>query len=495
MCGVLESADCAGATHHDRAAAPAQRRHCALTSSPLFFHDSHPPPHAQAFSWSLDAALSAQLDFLHAHVAPHTPAVAGAVRFLRSSISRLPASLSLADARAAVGDAVDAYVAERVRAAAQVAAASLSLLPRSPPEPAARRRAAAVSGSATSGSTGGLTLWPGAVVMTYGRSAAVAAVLAAAHAQLTDAAEAADASAPSASASAAPAAPLLHVVVVDARPDLRGQAAAAAYAAGGLGVTYTQLASAPAALRSVDVLLLGAAAVLGDGAVLAAAGTAQLAAVAASAGVPVVVAAESFKLTDRVVTSSLAINQVAPTADVAHTAPHTPRKRGVPKALAVADAPAAAADAAAPAAPAAAAPQPQQQQPKGGKAGGKGAAAAAAPAPAVVPWVSTGIAGDAPADAAGALAGWRGVRGLKLAGVAYDVTPPGLVAALLTEVGPLPPGGAGVAAVCRAFGRLEETPQDDDEDGDGAADADDGSERGDGEDEEGERDGGAGEDA
>jgi translation initiation factor 2B subunit (eIF-2B alpha/beta/delta family) len=406
-------------------------------------------------------------------VAPHTPAVAGAVRYLRSSVSRLPASLSLTEARAAVADAVEAYVAERVRAAAQVAAASLSLLPSPPPEPAARRRAAAVS-SSPAAAAGGLTLWPGAVVMTFGRSAAVAAVLAAAHAQLVDAAEAR--TAPDAPA----AAPSVHVVVVDARPDLRGQAAAAAYASAGMTVTYTQLASAPAALRSVDVLLLGAAAVLGDGAVLAAAGTAQLAAVAASAGVPVVVAAESFKLTDRVVTSSLAVNQAAPAGDVAHPQPHTPRKRTVPKALADALAApvAAAGDAGAPAA--ATAPP---QQPKGGKPGGKGAAAAAAAAPAVIPWVSTGVAGDAPVDAAGTLAGWRGVRGLKLAAVAYDVTPSGLVTRLLTEVGPLPPGGAGVAAVCRAFGRLEEAPQDD---GDGD-DNGEGSER---EDEEGERDGG-----
>lgn len=429
-----------------------------LDACTAFVGDFAPPP-TRAFSWALDSALLAQLDFA-GRVRPHPPPVSNAIRYVRSAIARVGSSMSQAEAKAAIVSAISAYVSERVLVAGLIASAIVAV---PPPKTDGGDAAATVAG--------GLHLWPGATVVTYGRSTAVMAILLAAHEQLTAAAPEDAAPLPG---SSWPHRHTVRVIVIDSRPGgEEGLATLQQLSAAGVPVSYAPLSAAAAALSHGDVLLLGAAGVLGDGCVMGRAGTAQLAALAAEARVPVAVAAESFKLCDVTFASSAVWNELRPSADVAHASPvaGAPRKRAAPKPILDALAgPGASSAAPAPAAGGKGAPKPQQQQP-----GQKGKAPTA---PVIVPWVSTGVGADAPlapvatsatsaplqvGGPADPLSGWRDVRGLKVLALGYDLTPPSLVRVLLTEAGPLHPV-LGVQAVTREFARLEELPQ---EEGDG----------------------------
>ena len=136
-------------------------------------------------------------------------------------------------------------------------------------------------------------------MVTLGRSAAVLAVLLRGHRACVAAALASGAPAPL-PGQPWDAAHTLRVVVVDTRPLLEGQETLAALAAAGVPCAYTQLTGVhgAGALPGAAAVLLGAVAVFGTGAVLGRAGTAALAAAARHAGVPVYVAAESFKFAD-----------------------------------------------------------------------------------------------------------------------------------------------------------------------------------------------------
>lgn len=85
--------------------------------------------------------------------------------------------------------------------------------------------------------------------------------------------------------------------ITEARPGLEGWNVAATLAGRGVEVTYITDAQAGIFMDEVDLLLLGADSVLADGSLVNKAGTRLLALAAREAGVPVLVAAESFKCT------------------------------------------------------------------------------------------------------------------------------------------------------------------------------------------------------
>lgn len=485
----------------------------------------------QAFSWALDSALQAQCDFLH-RVRPHPPAISNAIRYLRSSIARVGSAAPADQAKEAIISSAQAYISERVRVA-HLLPSSVTLLQSAPAADAEGSSCSAVVvSSSSSPSQPRLRLWPGATVMTYGRSAGVEAVLLAAHSAFTDAALSSSSAADSDESSNSSSSPPLpgrawprhstiRVIVVDSRPHLEGQASARALTSAGVPVTYVNLSSAAHVLASVDVLLLGAASVLGDGSVLGRAGAAMLASVAKADGKPVAVVAESFKLSDRTVTSSVAVNELLPTSDVTHPLPHAARRRAAPQALVNAAAAAAAANSnsgnnSSTGKPA----QLQQSHPKGPKPAPQlqVATKGKAPPPAVVPWISSGVGSDAvlpplaassssaPAAAVpssvssssssagpltsglpssvSALSGWRdSLKGLRVLGLAYDVTPSALIDVIVTEVGCLHPS-TDVPLVTAEFGRMEELPQEEEGEEENAAAAGAEGEDGEGGDEE-----------
>lgn len=86
-------------------------------------------------------------------------------------------------------------------------------------------------------------------------------------------------------------------VVTEARPGLEGWNVAAALASRGVEVTYITDAQAGIFIHDVDLVLFGADSVLADGALVNKTGSRLIALAAREAGVPVLVAAESFKCT------------------------------------------------------------------------------------------------------------------------------------------------------------------------------------------------------
>jgi translation initiation factor eIF-2B subunit delta len=101
-----------------------------------------------------------------------------------------------------------------------------------------------------------------------------------------------------------------RVVVVDSRPRLEGRATLAALLRAGVSCTYSHAAAVSYLMRGVSLVLLGAAAVLGNGAVVSRVGTGAVAMVARAHGVPVLVCAQTCKLHERTQLDSITNNEL-----------------------------------------------------------------------------------------------------------------------------------------------------------------------------------------
>ena len=212
----------------------------------------------------LPAHLTAQLAHLARAGRPLPVATDAAAAWLKRRAHDVDVAAPEPQAKAALLAAVDDFVRERFTAAAQAIAAS-----------AAARIA------------------DGDRVATFGASAVVLATLRLAHRQ----------------------GKRVRVVVLDARPLREGRRTVAALAREGIRVSYHPGPGAHAALRGAKLVLLGAHAVLGTGAVYARAGTAGVALAARARGVAVLACAESVKLTERAPLDALA-NELADPAEL-----------------------------------------------------------------------------------------------------------------------------------------------------------------------------------
>jgi len=102
-----------------------------------------------------------------------------------------------------------------------------------------------------------------------------------------------------------------RVIVLDARPRHRGCALVHRLLQGGVAqCTYGLLQGAPMLVQEANLLLLGAEACFSNGAVLAAAGTASVASLAKQERIPVAVACESLKFSERVLIDSICLNEL-----------------------------------------------------------------------------------------------------------------------------------------------------------------------------------------
>ena len=108
-----------------------------------------------------------------------------------------------------------------------------------------------------------------------------------------------------------------QVVVVDSRPLCDGVRTLRALSPH-IDCTYTTLSGASAAIKDVTRVIVGASALLANGAVLAPAGTAMIAALARSSRVPVIVAAESYKFSDKVQLDAIVFNELGASSELAY---------------------------------------------------------------------------------------------------------------------------------------------------------------------------------
>ncbi|XP_055919803.1 translation initiation factor eIF-2B subunit delta isoform X2 [Eupeodes corollae] len=101
-----------------------------------------------------------------------------------------------------------------------------------------------------------------------------------------------------------------RVIVVDSRPFLEGQELLRRLTATGIPCTYVLINAVGFVMPEVTKILLGAHALLSNGYVMARAGTAQVALVARSFNVPVLVCCETHKFSERFQTDAIVYNEL-----------------------------------------------------------------------------------------------------------------------------------------------------------------------------------------
>ncbi|CRL08648.1 CLUMA_CG021411, isoform A [Clunio marinus] len=101
-----------------------------------------------------------------------------------------------------------------------------------------------------------------------------------------------------------------RVIIVDSRPDHEGQEMLKSLAVLGINCTYVFINSISFIMPEVTKVLLGAHALLANGYVMSRVGTAQIALVANSYNVPVLVCCETHKFSERVQTDAFVFNEL-----------------------------------------------------------------------------------------------------------------------------------------------------------------------------------------
>jgi translation initiation factor 2B subunit (eIF-2B alpha/beta/delta family) len=361
----------------------------------------------QAFPIELDKQLAQQLDAL-ALLVVTPPSISACMAQLRSFITKLSPTLDDATAKASVEAFIDAFVRQRIRV--QSAIAQHVVVTAHAPGHAHMPRAFALQQSTAdsphTAALAGVSIGVGDSVVVYRFSDAVLALLRGVHARLI--------------ANLDDKAPLpnqpwdssltIRVVVIGDRLHTDGHASVQKLAETGIPCSYLDVNAVSHALPSARCVLLGAAAVLHDGSVLAPSGTALICATASCYNIPVYVAAETYKFVDRVLAGSDVFNALEPAA-----------------ALAGASAPSAES--------AAKAPAP--------KAKSKDAVE--------FPRVVTSEAGSLSLSALPKLSAWRAENAShQVVACAFDVAPARLIAGFVTEAGFVPTAATPVVMRCLA---------------------------------------------
>lgn len=101
-----------------------------------------------------------------------------------------------------------------------------------------------------------------------------------------------------------------RVIVVDSRPDYEGQEMLKSLTMMGISCTYVLINAISFIMPEVSKVLLGAHALLANGYVMSRVGTAQIAMVANSYNVPVLVCCETHKFSERVQTDAFVFNEL-----------------------------------------------------------------------------------------------------------------------------------------------------------------------------------------
>lgn len=101
-----------------------------------------------------------------------------------------------------------------------------------------------------------------------------------------------------------------RVIVVDSRPDYEGQEMLKSLTMVGISCTYILINAISFIMPEVSKVLLGAHALLANGYVMSRVGTAQIAMVAHSYNVPVLVCCETHKFSERVQTDAFVFNEL-----------------------------------------------------------------------------------------------------------------------------------------------------------------------------------------
>lgn len=217
-----------------------------------------------------------------------------------------------------------------------------------------------------------------------------------------------------------------RVVVADSRPLFEGKNLARTLADAGIPVTYCMTSSLAHVIKDVTMCILGAHAILGNGATYSRVGTALVGMMARDRGCPVVVCAESIKFTERVAMDAIVGNELAPEEELLFGMSNFQQQHQQQSALTPSD-------------------NNSSTNSSGGKSGaqqkGNNASKLNSDSKSSAAPDSTEPTNQA-AVIAGLMKDWRDKENLQVLHIMYDVLPPEYVDMIVTEHGCLPPGCA-----------------------------------------------------
>lgn len=208
--------------------------------------------------------LSPQIEWLKA-CRPLGESMGNAIRWLKKLIVEIDPSMEQQAAKDYLCAEIDRFLRERIVVTDQAIAAAA----------AAQIR-------------------PGAVVLTYAKSAIVEQTLRRAHSAGTS----------------------FRVVCLDSRPLFEGRALARSLVRAGIEVEYLPYAGLAYAVQHASLVLLGAHSMLSNGRLMSRIGTAGLAMQAHLHSIPVIVCCESVKFSGKVALDSIVLNEVAPAEEL-----------------------------------------------------------------------------------------------------------------------------------------------------------------------------------
>ncbi|KAI8320371.1 translation initiation factor eIF-2B delta subunit [Martensiomyces pterosporus] len=215
------------------------------------------PPQTSLYR-NLMVYLSPQINFL-VHQRPMCVGMGNAIRFLKDEVVRIPADMDEATAKSMLTARIRDYMKERITAAGDVIAEA-----------------------------GAQKIKDGDVILTFGASSTVQRLLIAAH----------------------KAGRRFRVIVIDSRPQFEGRKLGRGRNGSNGGVTYAPIIALGFLMREASKVFLGAEAFFANGAMLSRAGTAMVALAAQSYHVPVIVACETYKFSERVQLDAVVGNEL-----------------------------------------------------------------------------------------------------------------------------------------------------------------------------------------
>ncbi|KAG5306003.1 EI2BD factor, partial [Acromyrmex insinuator] len=225
--------------------------------------DFEKPIH-EDFIRGLEANLKESLKYL-CHCRPLGVSMHNAMRHLTWQMTQFSSTLSDEKAKSKLQGIIDTYISEQI----QLADKAISLTIQS-------------------------KISDGNVILTYGYSSLIHKILVEAHA----------------------AGKQFRVVVVDGRPWLEGKEQLRRLAKHGIECSYILINALSFIMPEVSKVFLGAHAILANGAVMSRVGTAQIALMAKAFNVPVLVACETHKSSERVQTDSIVHNELGNADDL-----------------------------------------------------------------------------------------------------------------------------------------------------------------------------------
>ncbi|KAJ8736608.1 hypothetical protein PYW08_007264 [Mythimna loreyi] len=221
-------------------------------------------PAKTEFARGLEAHLATSLDFLWAMRSP-SASQTNAVKFFRYHLTQLPNNVDEFDAKKTLQEEIDRYIREQI----DMAGEAISITVRN-------------------------KISDGDNILTYGCSSLIERILRDAWSSGLK----------------------FRTIVVGNRVQTSATQMLRRLVAHGLPCTYVDITSLSFVMRTINKVVLGASALLVNGSVLGALGTAQVALAARAHNVPVLVACETHKFSERVQTDAFVYNEIGDPDDL-----------------------------------------------------------------------------------------------------------------------------------------------------------------------------------